>query len=139
MKKTPLISAPVSRVIAMMGHTDALCIADAGLPIPSLTERIDLAVKPGLPPFLDVLGAVLEELVVERAVVAGEIREKSPAVLEGIRRLLGDVTIDFVPHEEFKRLTERSKAVVRTGECTPYANVILYSGVPFLKSITPGR
>ena len=131
MKKTPLINAPVSRVIATMGHTDAFCIADAGLPISSLTERIDLAVKPGLPPFLDVLGAVLEELVVERAVVAEEIREKSPAVLEGIRRLLGDVTIDFVPHEEFKTLTERSKAVVRTGECTPYANVILYSGVPF--------
>jgi len=131
MKKTPLINAPVSRVIATMGHTDALCIADAGLPISSLTERIDLAVKPGLPPFLDVLGAVLEELVVERAVVAGEIREKSPGVLEGIRRLLGDITIDFVPHEEFKKLTERSKAVVRTGECTPYANVILYSGVPF--------
>lgn len=131
MKKTPLINAPVSRVIATMGHTDALCIADAGLPISSLTERIDLAVKPGLPPFLDVLGAVLEELVVERAVVAGEIREKSPSVLEGIRRLLGDITIDFVPHEEFKKLTERSKAVVRTGECTPYANVILYSGVPF--------
>ena len=131
MKKSPLINAPVSRIIATMGHTDSLCIADAGLPISSLTERIDLAVKPGMPPFLDVLGAVLEELVVERAVVAGEIREKSPAVLEGIRRLLGDVTIDFVPHEEFKRLTERSKAVVRTGECKPYANVILYSGVPF--------
>ncbi len=131
MKKTPLINAPVSRVIAAMGHTDALCIADAGLPISSLTERIDLAVRPGLPPFLDVLGAVLEELVVERAVVAGEIREKSPIVLEGIQRLLGDITIDFVPHEEFKKLTERSKAVVRTGECTPYANVILYSGVPF--------
>jgi D-ribose pyranase len=131
MKKTPLINAPVSRVIATMGHTDALCIADAGLPISSLTERIDLAVKPGVPPFLDVLGAVLEELVVERAVVAEEIRKKSPAVLEGIRRLLGDITIDFVPHEEFKTLIERSKAVVRTGEYTPYANVILYSGVPF--------
>jgi D-ribose pyranase len=131
MKKPPLINAPVSRVIATMGHTDALCIADAGLPISSLTERIDLAVKPGMPPFLDVLGAVLEELVVERAVVADEIREKSPSVLEGIRRLLDGITIDFVPHEEFKKLTERSKAVVRTGECTPYANVILYSGVPF--------
>ena len=131
MKKTPLINAPVSRVIATMGHTDALCIADAGLPISSLTERIDLAVKPGLPPFLDVLGAVLEELVVEKAVVAEEIREKSPPVLEGIRQLLGDITIVFVPHEKFKTLTERSKAVVRTGECTPYANVILYSGVPF--------
>jgi D-ribose pyranase len=55
MKKSSLINAPVSRVVASMGHTDALCIADAGLPISSRTERIDLAVKPGLPPFLDVL------------------------------------------------------------------------------------
>ena len=117
-----------------MGHTDALCIADAGLPIPegpNAPERIDLAVTRNLPAFLDVLDVVLEELVVERAVVAGEIREQNPAVLDGIRSRLRDTPIEFVPHEEFKLLTRTGRAVVRSGECTPYANILLYSGVPF--------
>lgn len=134
MKKTALLNAPLSGVIASMGHTDAICIADAGLPIPrgpGAPERIDLAVTRNLPAFLDVLDVVLEELVVERAVVAGEIRELNPAVLEGIRSRLGDTPIRFIPHEEFKLLTGTSRAVVRSGECTPFANILLYSGVPF--------
>lgn len=132
MKKTPLLNAPLSRVIAMMGHTDALCIADAGLPIPpDRAERIDLAVTPGIPSFLDVLAAVLKEMVVERVVVAEEIREKNPKILKGITRLVGTVPFEFVPHESFKTLSAEGRAIVRTGECTPYANVILYSGVPF--------
>lgn len=36
-----------------------------------------------------------------------------------------------VPHDEFKRLSQASEVIVRTGECTPYANVILKSGVVF--------
>ena len=36
-----------------------------------------------------------------------------------------------VPHEEFKRLMEKAKCVIRTGETSPYANVILIGGVNF--------
>ena len=134
MKKTALLNAPLSKVIAAMGHTDALCIADAGLPIPdgpNAPERIDLALTRNIPAFLDVLDAVLKELLVERAVVAGEIREMNPSVLEGIQSRLGETPLEYVSHEEFKSLTAGSRAVVRTGECAPYANILLYSGVPF--------
>lgn len=41
------------------------------------------------------------------------------------------IQVEFVSHETFKKFTLESKAIVRTGECSPYANVILYSGVPF--------
>jgi D-ribose pyranase len=131
MKKTTLLNAPISHVIASMGHTDSLCVADAGLPIPAGPERIDLAVTRGIPGFTDVLTAVLDELVVERAVAAGEIGKANPDVLIRLRALLGNIPLEFVPHEEFKKLSARCRSVVRTGECTPYANVILYSGVPF--------
>ena len=131
MKKTGILNAPLSRAIATMGHTDGLTVADAGLPVPEGPQRIDLALLPGMPPFLETLDAVMTELHVERAVCAEEIRDVSPEVLEAIRSRLGDVPLSFVPHEDFKGLTARGKAVVRTGECTPYANIILYSGVPF--------
>jgi D-ribose pyranase len=36
-----------------------------------------------------------------------------------------------VPHEEFKRAMAGAVLFVRTGEATPYANVMLRCGVPF--------
>ncbi|GAH44824.1 unnamed protein product, partial [marine sediment metagenome] len=50
---------------------------------------------------------------------------------EEVKSLLTGVPIETIPHEELKQLTHSAKAVVRTGEFTPYANVILVSGVVF--------
>ena len=131
MKKTGVLNQPLSRVIAGLGHMDTLVIADAGLPIPSGTERIDLAVSAGIPAFVDVLRAVLSEMEVQGAIVAEEMLERSPQIYEALRELLGDVPIQTVPHEQFKARTADARAVVRSGEFTPYANVILIAGVVF--------
>ncbi len=131
MKKFGVLNQPLSRVLAGLGHMDTLVIADAGLPIPPSTERIDLAVSAGIPAFLDVLRAVLSEMEVQGAVVAAEMLERSPHIYEALRELLGDVPIQTVPHEQFKAQTAEARAVVRTGEFTPYANVILIAGVVF--------
>jgi D-ribose pyranase len=139
MKKTALLNAPLSAAVARLGHTDGLVVCDAGLPIPAGPERIDLAVTPGLPGFLAVLKAALTEMQVERAVIATEMASISPALETELRALLAEVAavqgkpvaVETVPHTDFKRLSASTRAIVRTGECTPYANVILYSGVPF--------
>jgi D-ribose pyranase len=131
MKKTGLLNQPISSVIAGMGHKDTLVIADAGLPIPPETQRIDLALIEGLPPFLDTLRAILTEMEVERAIVAEEMLEVSPELYEGMQDVLGDTSIERVTHEDLKARTHSARAVVRTGEFTPYANVILVAGVVF--------
>ncbi len=131
MKKGNLINAPISAVIAEMGHMDQLVIADAGLPIPKGVTRIDLAVIPGVPAFLEVLRAVLVELKVESAIIAEEMEAKSPQLYRSLVEALREIQINRIPHEELKRLTASSRAVIRTGEFTPYANVILVSGVVF--------
>ena len=131
MKKTGLLSLPITRTIAGMGHMDTLTIADAGLPIPATTERIDLAVKAGLPGFLDVLAAVLMEMQVQEAIIATEMKDKSPQMHKKLMEALGDTPVRSISHEQFKAQTATSKAVVRTGEFTPYANVILVAGVLF--------
>jgi D-ribose pyranase len=114
-----------------MGHLDMLVIADAGLPIPWETNRIDLALKKGVPGFLETLEVVLDELKLETAVIAEEIYSASPKMAEDIEELLGEIPIRKISHEEFKRITKNAKAVIRTGEFTPYANVILVAGVVF--------
>ena len=128
MKKLGIINQPISAVISGLGHTDTLTIADAGLPIPATTERIDLALTTGVPSFLQTLQVVLEELHVEKAIVAEEMKSVSPQIFEAVSRILGEVPIELVPHISFKEQTADSKAIIRTGEFTPYANVILVAG-----------
>lgn len=131
MKKAILINQPVSEVVAGMGHGDLLVIGDAGLPIPAGTRRIDLAVSRNVPRFLDVVRAVLSELQVEEALVAGETWQVSPQVGAELTEALGATPVRAISHEELKQLSARAVAVIRTGEYTPYANVVLKAGVTF--------
>ena len=132
MKRTALLHAELSRVIATLGHGDMVVIGDAGLPVPDGPCRIDLALTPGIPRVADVLRVVLTEMQVERAVIAREALDAAggalPAWCEG---QLGDVVPETLSHDDFKRLSAQAKAVVRTGECSPYANIVLVAGVTF--------
>jgi D-ribose pyranase len=132
MRKTGgVLNAQLSRVLSEVGHTDTIVVTDAGLPIPLTVERVDLALVPGQPPFLAVLDAVLAELQVEAVTIAAEIAEHSPGVLAEIRARFPTVSIEMVPHVDFKARTAHARAAVRSGEFTPYANVILTAGVVY--------
>ncbi len=134
MRKTATtINPQLSRIISETGHTDLIVVTDAGLPIPPGSERVDLAYRPGAPAFFDVLDTVLAELVVEGATVSAEVEEQSPHVLAALRERLDPlgVTIELIPHVEFKQRTHAARAFVRSGEFTPYANVILHAGVAY--------
>ena len=132
MKKTPLLNVTLSRTIAGMGHGDILVIGDAGLPVPPGVELIDLALTPGIPDFASVLRAVLSELQVERHVLAEEMQKVVPPALVEVERLKGKLgKREWHSHEDFKLLSRSARAIVRTGECQPYSNIALISGVTF--------
>ena len=132
MKRLGHLNRDIARVLAGMGHTDRVVIADCGLPVPDGVECIDVSLTLGVPGFFDVLDSVLADFKVERAVFASESLTQNAAVAARMAQLRdAQVIVDDVPHEEFKRLSQQAKAVIRTGECSPYANVILHSGVIF--------
>ena len=133
MKNQGILNSDISRVLSYMGHTDTLCIGDCGLPIPDEVERIDLALCFGEPTFMRTLEIVAGDMKVEKIVLAEEIKEKNPDVLGKIQTYFAsqDVEVEFVPHTELKARTHDCKAVIRTGETTPYANIILQSGCIF--------
>ncbi|WP_415919739.1 D-ribose pyranase [Tateyamaria sp. SN6-1] len=124
MKKTGILNAELSRVVAGLGHGDLLVIGDAGLPVPPGVPCVDLAVTLGVPRMLDVLDAVLSEMCVERAFRASEAGSVGGEIDARVGCAL-------VTHEVFKERSAGAVAVVRTGEGTPYANVGLVSGVVF--------
>lgn len=133
MKKQGILNSDISRVLSYMGHTDTICIGDCGLPIPDEVERIDLALCFGEPTFMRTLEIVAGDMKVEKIVLAEEIKEKNPAVLSEIQAYFAgaEVEVEFVSHVELKARTHDCKAVIRTGETTPYANIILQSGCIF--------
>ena len=133
MKRHGILNSDISRVLSYMGHTDCICIGDCGLPIPDETERIDLAVKFGVPTFMDVLKEVGDDMKIEKIVLAEEIKEHNPQVLAEITEYFKgqDIEVEYVSHVGLKQMTRECKAVIRTGETTPYANIILQSGCIF--------
>ena len=129
MKRHGILNSQISKVLADLGHTDTIVIADCGLPIPAGVARIDLALELGTPSFADVVRIVADDMAVEQVTLATEIKAANPVAREAVTKL--DVPQDYVSHEAFKELTKQAKVIIRTGEATPYANVILHAGVIF--------
>ena len=133
MKKGTVLNSDISSVISRLGHTDTLVVCDAGLPIPKSTTRIDMALTQGVPSFMQVLGVVTNEMQVEAAIIAEEIKQHNPQLhetllthLEQLQKHQGNtIEIRYTTHEQFKQQTAESQAVIRSGECSPYANIIL--------------
>jgi D-ribose pyranase len=59
------------------------------------------------------------------------MESRNPQILQALQARLGPFPFEMIPHERFKELTHQAAAVIRSGECTPYANIILVSGVVF--------
>jgi D-ribose pyranase len=131
MKKNGILNSHISEVLSRLGHTDTIVIGDCGLPIPDETVRIDLSLKIGTPSFMETLQAVLGDMAIEKVTLANEIKENNTQIEAGVTNLVNGVSIEYTTHEELKELTKQAKAVIRTGEATPYANIILHAGVIF--------
>lgn len=130
MKKTNLLNSEISEVVARLGHTDLLVIADSGLPIPDGVKRIDIALTKGIPSFKDTLNTVLTELGVEKAYIAKEMIDKNNDLYLYLLEIFGEKLI-IISHEDLKAMSKNARAIIRTGEYKPYANIILESGVEF--------
>ena len=133
MKKAGILNSDISRVLSYMGHTDTIAIGDCGLPIPDEVERIDLALAFGVPTFMQTLEIVAGDMKVEKIILAEEIKTQNPQVLHQVEELFAgtEIEVEFVSRAELKEKTWDCKAVIRTGEITPYANIILQSGCIF--------
>ncbi len=133
MKKQGILNSDISRVLSYLGHTDTIAIGDCGLPIPDETERIDLALAFGVPTFMQTLEIIAQDMKIEKIILAEEIQTNNPDVLQQVKELFDnqEIEIEYVSHVELKECTKQCKAVIRTGETTPYANVILQAGCIF--------
>jgi D-ribose pyranase len=136
MKRTALLNRHLSALVASLGHMDEVVVADAGLPVPEGVTVIDLAVTAGIPGFRQLLVALRSELVIESAIWAEEASEDLSIEIHSELDVWSvetgaSIATSRLPHDVFKQRTRKAKAIIRTGEVTPYANIILISGVAF--------
>jgi D-ribose pyranase len=128
-RKSGILNRHLAGALAELGHGHEVLVCDAGMPIPVGPRVVDLAFRAGVPSFAEVLDGLLDELVIEGATAAHEVRAANPAATALLEAHFP--ALELVPHEKLKSLSAGARLVVRTGEARPYANVLLRCGVFF--------
>lgn len=126
-----LIHGELSFAVALLGHGDSIVVGDAGLPVAGRSTLIDLAVSPGTVSFRSVVAALSTEMCVESLVMASELAQTDQELVDWVAGQYPDASVEMVSHSDFKGRAGSAGVHVRTGEYTPYANVVLVAGVPF--------
>lgn len=133
MQKGGMLNSHIAKVLADLGHTDTICIGDCGLPVPAGVQKIDLAVTFGVPSFEQVVRAVQETMQVEALLIARPMKTENPKAYNLLMELYppGRYEWSKTDHDTLKEATKKCKCIIRTGEATPYANVILQADCIF--------
>ncbi|WP_046216018.1 D-ribose pyranase [Paenibacillus wulumuqiensis] len=131
MKKSGILNSHIAKVLADLGHTDYIVIADIGLPVPEGVPKIDLALTYGVPSFRDVVQAIAADMEIEQITIAEEMIGQNRETFTYMQREFGNIPLSTCSHEQFKRHSQQAKVIIRTGESRPYANCILHAGVYF--------
>lgn len=120
----PAINALLSRV----RHTNTLVIADRGFPSWPNLEIIDISLVDDMPRVIDVLRAILVNFHAGKAYMAEEFASSnSPQKIRALTETLHGLPVVREPHIEFKKRVPMATGLIRTGDTTQYANIILES------------
>lgn len=129
MYKTGILNSEVSKLLSDLGHTDQIIIADCGLPVPEGVKKIDLALEFEKPSFIEVFNLIKKHMEIEQMTLAEEMITQNTTLYQTLSA--ENIEIQTTSHEQFKVQSKTVKAIIRTGEAKPFANVVLTSGVLF--------
>lgn len=129
MKEIGILNRGVAKVISEQGHHDLLMVCDAGFATPKDVEVIDISIKVNQPRVIDFLNELKKFFSVEKIILADQTKKTNPSYFKEIISVFDNKPeVETIDHRELKQLSESVKAIIRTGDFTAYANVILVSG-----------
>lgn len=127
MLRSGILNPRVLHLLARVRHTNTLVIADRGFPFWPQIETVDLSLVDNLPTVLQVLDAMAPNFVIGAITVAEEFRQHNPPeALAALLQRAGD-RLHFLPHVELKQHVPSAIGLIRTGDTTQYANLIIES------------
>ncbi len=128
MLKTGILNPQINSLLSRVRHTNTLVIADRGFPFWPMIETVDIALVDDLPTVLQVLAALRGNFIIGKAWMAQEfLKANSPKTRAAFTGALHGITLIHEPHVEFKKRIPHAIGLIRTGDTTQYANVILES------------
>ena len=128
MLKTGILNPQINSLLSRVRHTNTLVISDRGFPFWPMVETVDISLVDDLPTVLQVLRALRTNFVVGKAWMAREFAENNSARTRSqFNQALAGITVVQEPHVEFKLRVPRAIGLIRTGDTTQYANIILES------------
>lgn len=128
MLKAGILNPRVLNLLARVRHTNTLVIADRGFPFWPQIETVDLSLVDDVPTVLQVLAAVRAHAIFGKAWMAKEfLHENGQSSQKRFRAALDGMSLKFEPHVKFKKRVPQAIGLIRTGDTTQYANVILES------------
>lgn len=128
MLKSGILNPNVLSLLSRVRHTNTLVIADRGFPFWPQIETVDLSLVDDLPRVLDVLRAIRPNFEIGHAWMAEEFRgANSESTRMRFEATLDGIPLTLEPHLEFKKRVPAAIGLIRTGDTTPYANLILES------------
>jgi D-ribose pyranase len=127
--KTGILNPAINSLLCRIRHTNTLVISDRGFPFWPQIETVDISLIDDIPRVLDVLQALTRNFVIAQAFMAEEfLSVNQPATKDAFTKALNGTPILYEPHVIFKRRVPQAIGLIRTGDTTQYANLILESG-----------
>lgn len=128
MLKTGILNPQLASLLARVRHTNTVVIADRGFPFWPGIETVDLSIVDNLPTVLQVLAAIRPNYVFGKAWMAQEfLKANAKPVQKRFITALTGASLKFEAHVDFKKRVPNVIGLIRTGDTTPYANMILES------------
>ncbi|GAB5521654.1 MAG: D-ribose pyranase [Rhodothermales bacterium] len=123
-----ILNPAINDLISRVRHTNTLVIADRGFPFWTMIETIDISLVDDIPTVLDVLHALQQQCVFGQIRMAEEFKQHNSASKQAaFRHAIGSIPMEYLPHDVFKQHVPSAIGLIRTGDTTPYANMILES------------
>ncbi len=131
MQKSGILNPAILSLLARIRHTNLLIIADRGFPYWPSIETVDISLVDGIPTVLQVVDALRPAYDFTQAFMAQEfLAENTTAVQAQFKAALAGIPLAYEPHVDFKKRVPQAIGLIRTGDVTQYANLILVSGRP---------
>ncbi len=129
MLKSGILNPCILSLLARVRHTNCLVIADRGFPYWPGIHTVDISLVDDVPTVVQVIKAIVPCWSFGKAYMAKEFLEhNSETAREHVERALGGVTLVLEAHESvFKPRVPGAIGLIRTGDTTQYANIILES------------
>jgi D-ribose pyranase len=128
MIQTGILNPQINALLSRVRHTNTLVIADRGFPFWPTIETVDISLVDDVPNVLEVLHALRLNFQIGKAWMAQEfLKQNTAQTRSAFAEALRGIKLSHEPHVNLKKRVPHAIGLIRTGDTTQYANIILES------------